>query len=273
MRRLGYSFVSDKGYVAFSQELSEGAWAAISIKDYDMPDQMPALALLDAARAVTWKLRATWAIRTLTELLGGGAVAAEHDPPWDAAQRRLYFHLCAAAEDRDPSVQAAAARLLKALTRRGGLVQTTWNYEAEVDFGWHQIELTREGTLAADVEKVKLGPILKEIEDTTAALGRTIGRGPGGKKGPTARSERLRRAQAACGSTFSAIHNDIAWTIEHTPAGERRTLLEQLLSPFVALLDRFPPPSGPGTADATEEEADTADTAAITSPGQIGTGG
>jgi hypothetical protein len=80
MTRYGYSYVSDKGFVAFAHDLNEGAWKDVSIKKYDVSDRMPALSLLEAPRPVVWKLRATWAIATLRELLGKCSIDKRRAP-------------------------------------------------------------------------------------------------------------------------------------------------------------------------------------------------
>ena len=112
-----------------------------------------------------------------------------------------------------------------ALLAGGGIEQTTYSYDGEVDFGWHQLAMVGEESLAADVEKVGLEKHLKRVEEATAALAKGIGRAPGQKR-PASRSKRIREAVAACTTTFNLIHEDIVWLIEHTPSGEHRERLE-----------------------------------------------
>ncbi|HLM76677.1 MAG TPA: hypothetical protein VK459_28445 [Polyangiaceae bacterium] len=260
MTRYGYSFVSDKGFVAFAHDLSEGAWKDISITKYDVPDRMPALSLLEAPRPVVWKLRATWAIATLREILGGASeeALAQLDGDWDSAQRKLYYHLGGASEDKDTGKRGAAERLRGALLRGGGTAQTTMGYDDEVDFGRHQLAILKGDPLAADAKKVGLAAVVKQIEESTEALAKALGRGPGQKRS-SPRSIRLREALTECSAAFNWIHQDLAWTAEHTPPGAARTQIDNLLAPLTALLSRFPPTSGAkGGATAEDEEVDAA---------------
>jgi hypothetical protein len=90
---------------------------------------------------------------------------------------------------------------------------------------------------------VGLAAVVKQIEETTEALAKALGRGPGQKRS-SPRSIRLREALTECSAAFNWIHQDLAWTAEHTPPGASRTQLDNLLAPFTALLSRFPPTSG-----------------------------
>jgi hypothetical protein len=257
MARYGYSFVSDKGFIAFAHDLSEGAWKDISIKKYDVPDRMPSLSLLEAPRPVAWKLRATWAIATLREIMGGvsAEVLAQLDGDWDSAQRKLYHHLGSASEDKDAAKREAAERLRGALLRGGGTAQTTMAYDDEVDFGRQQLALLRSDPLAAAAKKVGLAAVIKQVEEATEALAKALGRGPGQKRSAP-RSIRLREALTECSVAFNWIHQDLVWTAEHTPPGPSRTELDNLLAPFTALLSRFPPTAGAkgGAAGSVDEE-------------------
>jgi hypothetical protein len=84
---------------------------------------------------------------------------------------------------------------------------------------------------------------VKRIAETTEALAKGLGRGPGEKRAAT-RSKRIREAMAACTTAFNVIHEDLEWLIEHTPAGKQRDELEQLHAPFLALLERHPGAAG-----------------------------
>lgn len=260
MARYGYSFVSDKGFVAFAHDLNEGAWKEVSIKKYDVPDRIPSLSLLEAPRPVVWKLRATWAIATLREILGGTSAEAlaQLDADWDSAQRKLYYQLGSASEEKDGGKREAAERLRGALLKGGGTAQTTLSYDDEVDFGRQQLALVRNAPLAGDAKKAGLAAVIKQIEEATEALAKALGRSPGQKRSAP-RSIRLREALTECSAAFNWIHQDLVWTAEHTPPGPSRTQMDNLLAPFTALLSRFPPAPGVkgGEAGAPgEEEAD-----------------
>lgn len=256
----GYSFVSPMGFIAFRHDLAEGEWKNVVIKKYDAADQMPSASLLEAPRIVTWKLRACWALDTLSEVLGAASaeVLAELDRQWDSTQRRAYHFLGAAVEDKDVAKREAAVRLSAVLLAGNGTAQIIFSHDDEVDFGRQQVELASKGSLADDAKAIGLAPLLKEIQATTEALAKGLGRGPGQKRAG-ARSRRLRDAMAACSVSFNAIHDELAWTGEHTPAGATRKLLEDLRAPFEALLARFPPPATAEKGEDVAADGDEAD--------------
>jgi hypothetical protein len=141
MPAYGYSKVTDKAFSAFSLELEEGAWKAISIKKYvDAADWRPA-SLVDAPRPVVWKLRATWAISDLALALGvaSAEVLAALDSDWDAGQRSFNSFVASAQDDAAPEVRAAAVRVGKTMLGGGGTAQTILSYDEEVDYGRNQI--------------------------------------------------------------------------------------------------------------------------------------
>jgi hypothetical protein len=246
MAGYGYSYVSDKSFVAFLHDLSEGAWKSVSIAKYDNAERTLSPAMLDAPQPVLWKLRIVWAIAALKDALGSGTLD-KLDADWDACQRRLYHQLATHADDKSQEIREAAARLQGLLLQGGGTGQTSLDYDGEVDFGRHQILVTGEGQAAADVKKLKLGEALQDIAKATEALAKGLGRTSGGKR-PAAPSARQREALAACTAAFNGVHDTIAWFIEHTPGGPELERLQALMAPFEALLERNPPPAGKGAA-------------------------
>jgi hypothetical protein len=256
MAAYGYSFVTDKAFSAFARDLEQGAWKGVSIDKYDVPNRVPAALLFEAPRPVVWKLRALWSIWALDEALGvaSAAALAELDTEWDTAQRALHLFLASAAESKDTAQRDAAVRLRGALLAGAGTEQIQYAYDAEVDYGWHQVAIAGKAPLAADVKKVGAGAYLKRIEEATEALARGLGR-TSGQKRAVARSKRIRDAVVACTQAFNAIHADIGWLIEHTPSGKQRDLLQALHAPFLALLERSPQRAA---AAAPEEEENAA---------------
>ena len=239
MTAYGYSYVSDKGFVAFSRDLSEGAWKSVSIAKYDTPDKGLSASTIDASHPVIWKLRITWAIAALKQALGSSTLE-ELDASWDSCQRKLNYRLAEHAESKDPAVQKAAERLRAQLLEGNGTGQTTSDYDQEVDFGRKQIELVKEGAAAADVKKLKIGDLIQEIEETTEALAKGRGRTAGAKRA-AAPSIQQREALTACSAAFNGVHDTIAWFIDNTPNGPDRDKLTELQAPFEALLARNPP--------------------------------
>ena len=244
MSNYGYSYVSDKAFVAFLHDLSEGDWKGISITKHDNPDKLLTPAMLDASHPVVWKLRIAWAIASLKDALGSTTVE-KLDADWDVVQRRLYHQLAMHAEDKNPEVREAAERLKGQLLDGDGTGQTILGYDDEVDFGRNQLELVKDGQGAADVKTLKLGDTMHDIKETTEALAKGIGRKAGSKR-TAAPSARQREALAACTAAFNGVHDDIAWFIEHTSNGPDKDKLSALQAPFEGLLQRNPPPAAKG---------------------------
>ncbi|WP_438031877.1 hypothetical protein [Sorangium sp. So ce204] len=254
MARYGYSFVPDRGFSAFSRDLDGGAWKDVSIKKYDTPDRMPPQ-LVEAPRPVAWKLRATWCIAALDEALGIASATelAALDAEWDAAQRALHHFVASAEEGEDAAVREAASRIRAVMLKGNGTEQTRLGYDPEVDFGRSQVAAAKR-SMEADLKKIGAGAHLKRIEKATEALARGIGRG-GGEKRPGTRAKRLRAAISGCVTAFNAIHDEITWLLAHSaPGGKQRQQLEALHAPFLALLDRYPPPARSAATDDGEGE-------------------
>jgi hypothetical protein len=254
--RYGYGFVTDKGFIAFAHDLEEGAWKEVSIKKYNVADQVPIALLLEAPRPVVWKARATWSIDALSAAMDIASAdrLAALDGDWDSAQRALHLYLSLGAENRDMAHRAACGRLRAALLVGAGTEQTGYGYDTEVDFGRKQLSMARKPPLADDAKRISAGPYLKRIEESTDALAKGLGRGPGQKRA-AARSKRIREAMVGCTTAFNAIHDEVGWLIEHTPAGRHREQLEALHTPFLALLERNPPRALP-TSDEEDGEGD-----------------
>jgi hypothetical protein len=240
--RYGYGYVTEKGFIAFAHDISEGPWADVAVEGNELrtlgsdPMEIP--------RPVAWKTRVVWAIAALRDALGASPeVLAVLDVGWDGTQRKLFHAIGGALEDDDPAVRNAAMRLKGALLSGNGTAQTSLSYDDEVDFGRHQVELMTNGALAEDTKRIGLTGLRDRIDETTEALARGIGRGPGEKR-TMARSKRIRTARAVCASDFNGIHSELAWLIAHTQPGPARTRIEQMLAPFQALLERYPAPAG-----------------------------
>ncbi|HSN96949.1 MAG TPA: hypothetical protein VLS89_01585 [Candidatus Nanopelagicales bacterium] len=261
MTRYGYGYVTDKGFLAFTHDLTEGAWAHVDPAAFDNPERMLPADPLQVPRDIEWKLRATWTIAALRDVLGASTeVLAGLDTRWDSTQRKLYFILGGAAEDVNPAIRDAARRCQGALLEKGGTAQINFSYDGEVDFGRNQIALMTDGPLVADVSLLNLQALCDEIRQTTEALAEGIGRRPGEKR-TGARSIRIRAACAACAAAFNGIHQEIASLIARTPPGAGRSRLEALLAPFEALLSRYP-----STASAAADAPDDADAPPPASP-------
>lgn len=256
MSRYGYSYVTDRGFTSFARVLSEGAWKDISLKKYDTESDtlFAKSSLLESSLPVMWKLRATWSIRVLVRAMGVTSTDAliELDGEWDSAQRALNLALLVATEHREVDRRAAAERLRTALLLGSGTAQTQLSYEKEVDFGYSQLDLTGKAPLSADVKATGIKPHLERVRDATDALAMGLGRAPGQRRAGT-RARRIREALVGCSTAFNMIHDQLAWTLEHTAPGNDRDLLEALQAPLLALLDRYPPRAKTATEEVEDD--------------------
>jgi len=243
MAAFGYGAVSDRAFVAFDQELDEGAWKEIATKKHEDAARESVVALLTAPKPVGWKVRLRLGIAEVLTALGAASLAVL-DEGWDSAQRRLFHHVGAATDSDDRSVRAAADRLRGQILAGTGTAQTQYAYDDEVDFGRKQIALTQPGgPLAADAKKCKLEGALADVERTTAALAEGLGRGKNEKRRPP--SKQLRDAMSECVAAFNAVHDELAWFVRKAPAGAERDKLQALLGPLDSLLERAAPAAAP----------------------------
>lgn len=238
MAGLGYGSLADRAFVAFGNELEDGAWKDIVTKKYEGDAKESAAALLAAPQPVVWKLRLRFGIGSIVQALGVPTIASL-DAEWDSAQRRLFHRIGAGAEAKDPAVRAAAARLAERLLSGSGTGQTQLDSDGEVDFGRNQIAITQSGPLAADVKKLKIEDALEDIKKATEDLAAGVGRSAGQKR--KAPSKALREAVAECAGSFNAVHEQIGWFLNRTPKGTERDTLTALLAPLEALLARGTP--------------------------------
>lgn len=261
MTNKGYGTVGDKGFVSFLEAFGEGDWKNIDIQPYDSEEMLLKASFVTLPALVQRKLEGTWAIRTLIQTMSVGN-NAELDSEWDAAQRSFAAGVASEEDHKEPAHRAAAGRLRTALLSGAGTLQTMLDLDGEYEFGKQQLLLAEEKPLAADIALTGLGPKLERIREATVALGQGIGRVPG-KNRTKARSLRIREALQECTGAFNAIHHDLEWAIAHVPSGPDRAMLERLLAPLQALLERYP--ATPATAtDAAK--ATPAPTPAPTAP-------
>lgn len=245
MAQFGYGYVPEKGFIAFTRDLSSGAWHAVVIPKKLDPaaERWHATALMDLPRVVYWKLRASSAIEWLRAALGVGTaeVLEALDGNWDRLQRRLNHRIGDAEEDSKATHREAAKRLRGQLLSGNGTAQTNISYDEEIDFGWNQVELASKGATAEYVKLLGLGDLLHEINAATNDLAKGLGRTPGQKR-TAPRFARVRAALAECAGVFNGVHDDIAWAVAHSEPGPEQDQLKALLQPFEGLLERYPAP-------------------------------
>jgi hypothetical protein len=269
MSGYGYSNVEDAGFVSFGLELEKGAWKEVSVTGFH-PAQ--SRSMTEAPLLVACKARLMTEIEHLEAILAGDSDPVRpFDIAWDNAQRRLYHSLALAQTSDDKELAAAAARLQGRLTSGEGLAQTQLSYRLEVDYGHKQVALSRQAPLLRDVKRVKLGPVLDEIEARTAALQKALPPGTSESAGAGAagapsrqRAVALRQALVQCRIAFNSVHESLEWLLEHATAEADRRRLTALLSPLQDLLARYPTAA---PTDQTGGDGGAGDPAASTGAG------
>lgn len=244
MARYGYQSLSLTNFVGFHHELTRGAWGAI-----DTGSARSHLTLEDAT-GVYFK-------RTLHDAIDG-MVAAQHadndvqsaDAPWDDAERRLVLTVQIKTLDADASVRADALRAQALLCPDGSTAMTRLDAQEEVDFARNQLQLAREPSLAAIVERLGLRALLDDVARCTDALDLAV---RGGGAEASSRSQRIKRAHRRCVTAFNHVHEGLTMLADQETRPKEKQKLAALLDPFTRLLARRPE----DTADATDDSADS----------------
>lgn len=239
MASFGYGNLTDRAYVGFEPVLEQDAWKSVVTQSYDSVTADNVAALMVAPLLVNYKLRLRLSIGSIIAALGATPLT-QLDESWDGSQRRLFHRIAIHLDARDRDTRAAAERLSSQLLLGTGVAQTQLDFDAEVDFGRKQIALTQEGgPLAEDAKKLGLTDALAEVQAATEALAAGLGRDTaGGRKAP---SRRLREALNECSAAFNAVHDGLAWLIDHAPPGPERDQLVALVTPLERLLERNAP--------------------------------
>ncbi len=230
----GYGVVSEQGFVGFEAKLSEGAWRTVDVKPWVTKTGELHGAITEVPALVLAKVRMVSAIGDLARALAGQSLAGERDAAWDRMQERLAAEIALKATDDDPSVVAAAVRARAALLLGEGTGQTNLTHRAEVEHGRTQVRLAATAPLSADIARLKLGPTLDRVKETTDALEAALRDTDGDRTTP--RSRQIRAAWSACVVAFNSAHDQLDALFELTPSGPARDQVAALRVPFEHLL-------------------------------------
>lgn len=240
MTTFGYSFASDRGLIAFPQDLANSAWRdvpALPVGDLD--------ALGDALLSAPFTSALLWMVQTSIHHLAQAverapSAASVADDGFDHRQRAFDASLDLALLSDDPAEVAAAQRLKDALTLGGGTAQTALSYQDEVDFGRDQVRRAQQPPLSDDVAALNLTRRVADIHAATERLALTLGRIDQDPNLPPSR--RLILTRAACTTTLNCVHTLLNNLRANAPSAATRDQISKLLAPFEALLARHPAP-------------------------------
>jgi uncharacterized small protein (DUF1192 family) len=246
MANYGFSYVPERGFVAFLNDLEEGEWGEVSLAGLDTsPDAPLPESILSAPRRVVWKVRLTRGCNRVKRARQGSATRtpSDIDDEWDALQRQLKHILAFHLEHKEPAKRDAAGRLFKRLlSGKSGLSQTRLPLQEEVDFGEAQVKAARESPLSADVTLLGIGELIDDIAKKTKELRDSLGRAPGQVSGAARdRAEDLSSALTFATEAFNSVLSEIDWCVENVAGGQVIDELTRLREPLQNLLDRYPP--------------------------------
>jgi hypothetical protein len=251
--RYGYRNVKDTALLAFSDELSRGAWGAIDLTGLVGEDGKPVRPLEELTTLVELKLRLTRGIGSLAKAIAASDATTGIELIWDNKQRAFVTRITLATLEGGAEDKKTAARILAALTAGGGLAQTGYSHDAEVDFGRKQIRLAAEPNLRADLSSLGLLPSIDEISVATENLAVAIGRdGSGSRK--LSPSHQISKELSSCITSFTGVHSQLDWLAQVAASDEDRRRIDDLRKPMSDLLQRFlPEPTAAPSPTPTEE--------------------
>lgn len=233
----GYTNVDDAGFLSFLEELSKAEWGAIPTGEWE-GERFTVVVGWDRVPApVLWKLRLSWSIEGLAAVLAGAEGLAEVEGTWDSKQRVLKSKLDILYEEGNASIKAMVENARAKLLIGDGTGQTALKHHKEVQFGRKQLALVEKQPLRGDIESLGLTGTMDDIRRATDNLAQALGWDSEVDR-RMAPSSQVRTAMSECSSAFNGVHDDLDWSIAHTPEGEERDRLTKLRRPLEKLLDR-----------------------------------
>lgn len=123
------------------------------------------------------KVELMWALLRMRRILNPKPEDAAEifDQDWDRVQRLYNADITALENDKDPQTRADGAFLRSVSLKGQGTAQTRMRYEAEVQWGFSQVEKADEEAVRILIDRHNLQARIDEIEATTRALAESIG--------------------------------------------------------------------------------------------------
>lgn len=193
-----YSQATEATFLTLLGALRQGEWGEIQVPDTRAP--FDALTLGAVALCKLDLLQTLTAMRSVFHPRPEDAPSL-CDQSWDRVQR-LWESVVAGLElSADPQARADGA-LLRAATLKGrGTAQTAMRYEAEVQWGFAQVQKADEPPIREAIDRHNLQDHIDQIESSTAVLAEAIGWSTqtGKRLSPYGlRRDALRRCAYAC---------------------------------------------------------------------------
>lgn len=234
----GYGKIKDTALLAFSDELGRGAWGAIDLTGFLADDGSLAGPIDERPTLASLRIWLQWGIGGLAKAISASNAITEVEQIWDNKQRAFVTRITLAALEGNAEDKKTAARLQSAMTEGGGLAQTGFSHDAEVDYGRKQVRLAAEPNIKADLGSLGLLPSISEISVATENLAVAIGRdGSEGKTLPP--SQQIAKAFSNCVAAFNGVHGQLDWLAQVASSDEERKRIDDLRKPMLALLERF----------------------------------
>jgi hypothetical protein len=235
MAGFGFSYVPTDGFVALLSQLEKEEWGRIDLSRF-IKAGAPPVSPLEASRLEGLKLRLYEPLRRLSALIAGSdSGLLKADDEWDALQREFDGETYVHTVRKDAARRGAALSLRKHFTVGEGTGQVNFAAGKEVDWGYMQVELSKEPRFAAALSLLGLQGLLEEMHQKTIALEEAD------KNSGTYQSSRIRAAHAESRQAANSVYADLNYLMEHpnTSTDEKKICIT-LRQPLEALLQRYP---------------------------------
>jgi hypothetical protein len=242
--RLGFGGQKDAALLSFIETLNKDVWGAVDVAPWVDEEGRFSRPLLETPSLVVLKV-----LLLQTILLLARACAASNDVEgvertWDSKQKIFVAKLTLAEAEGPLAKQEAAERVRDAMTEGGGLAQTKFTFNAEVDHGRKQALLAAEPNLNTDLGILELHGMIEEIRVATENLAVVLGRESEAGR-PVAPYRQVQDAHALCANAFNSVYAVLKGLLAISGTEENSTQLGALLRPLQDLLDRTPPGTPP----------------------------
>jgi hypothetical protein len=216
-----YNQATEAAFLTLLGALQQGEWGAVQAPAAPAAADVLSLGVLALCKVNL--LRALTALRSVLHPRPEDAPAL-FDQSWDHVQR-LWANTVEGLElSADPQARADGA-LLRAATLKGkGTAQTSMRYEAEVQWGFAQVQKADEPPIRAAIDRHNLQDHIDQIADTTSALADAIGWSTqaGKRLSPSdLRRNTMRRCAQTCSHTDQTLDMVLALLPASSPEATR----------------------------------------------------
>lgn len=243
MSQVSYGHTTEAGFLSILDAIKQGEWGAIRVPDNPLPQELLMLGVTQLS-----KVELMWALLRMRRILNPKPEDAAEifDQDWDRVQRLYNADITALENDKDPQTRADGAFLRSVSLKGQGTAQTKLRYEAEVQWGFSQVEKADEEAVRILIDRHNLQARIDEIEAITRALAEAIGWDLATHK-RLSPSVQKRVALRRCADALAMVHQQLETLLEILPSTSPEAAhLNALLAPLLKLqAERPQPPTSP----------------------------